>query len=103
MIKIIDQKGRNVWRKKRNMYQNSLIKKQNGNLFATLVFSLVFLWSYYQWVNAATKDQEIWDSTCVIENWQNIKYGMWNVYESKRKKFALNGILNDVNSGNESI
>ena len=33
------------------MYQNSLIKNQNGNLFHTLLFSHVF---YYQWVNAAT-------------------------------------------------
>ena len=36
--KIIDQRG-GKGLEKRKMYQNSLIKKENGNLFHTLVFS----------------------------------------------------------------
>ena len=39
--KIIDQKGE-TGLEKRKMYQNSLLKNQNGNLFHTLVFSQVF-------------------------------------------------------------
>ena len=41
--KIVDQKGGKRFGKKENwMYQNSIIKNQNGNLFHTLVFIHIF-------------------------------------------------------------